>query len=155
MSNHSVTRSASNVRRTGRWATVAKMISVSAAVAVLAGCATLGGGSPEEAVTKRANERWTAWTKRDYPEAYKYNTPGYRASVPYEKYVKLRGKDVRVLKGEVHNVTCERPDKCDVRIELTATSALMSRYSFPKHIVTYVDEIWLMEDGQWWIFERI
>lgn len=131
-----------------------KTLIASVALAALGGCATLGG-SPEQAVTERANARWAAWVKRDYKEAYKYNTPGYRGIVPYEKFVTLRGKDVRILKGEVNKVTCESADKCEAHIKLTATAALMMRSGFPKELVTYVNETWVREDGQWWLFERI
>lgn len=139
----------------GRRARFAKLITAGAALALLAGCATLGGGTPEEVVEKRANARWAAWVKRDFTEAYKYNTPGYRGTVPYEKFVTLRGKDVRILKGEVNKVTCPTADKCDAQIKLTATAAIMMRQQFPKEIVTYVDETWVLEDGQWWLFEKI
>jgi len=139
----------------GRWTRFAKLIAAGAALALLAGCATMGGGTPEEVVEKRANARWAAWVKRDFTEAYKYNTPGYRGTVPYEKFVTLRGKDVRILKGEVNKVTCPTVDKCDAQIKLTATAAIMMRQQFPKEIVTYVDETWVLEDGQWWLFEKI
>ncbi|MPM44352.1 hypothetical protein SDC9_91030 [bioreactor metagenome] len=138
-----------------RLSLLAKTGCAAVVLAVLSGCATFGTSTPEKAVEARANARWASWVKRDYAEAYKYNTPGYRATVPVDKFVSLRGKDVRILKGEVNKVTCDKPDHCVARVELTAASALMTRYNFPKQIVTYVDEIWLLEDGQWWIFEPL
>ncbi|QNP49959.1 hypothetical protein [Diaphorobacter aerolatus] len=125
------------------------------ALAVLAGCASMGGGSPEDAVKARANARWAALIKGDQNAAYQYNTPSFRASVTPEKYKEQRGKDVRVLEGDVVKVTCPTKDKCDAQIRLAATAAIMFRQNFPKQIVTYIDETWLLEDGQWWIFEKI
>ena len=143
-------------KQPGQWLSSSiKATCVGLVVAVLSGCATMGSSTPEEAVAARANARWATWIKRDYAEAYKYNTPGFRANVPVEKFVSMRGKDVRITKGEVNKVTCESVDKCVARVGLTATSTLMTRQSFPKQIETYIDEIWLLEDGQWWIFQPI
>ncbi|WP_353235165.1 hypothetical protein [Diaphorobacter ruginosibacter] len=155
MMSPGVTRIAPYSRDAGRRAAAVKMVLAGAALAFLAGCATFGAGTPEEAVTKRADERWAAWVKRDYAKAYEYNTPGYRGTVPYEKFVTMRGKDVRILSGKVNKVTCSSADRCEAKIELKARSALMMRQSFPKEIVTFIDETWVFEDGQWWLFERI
>ena len=142
-------------RSSSRGVLAIKMAALGVVLATLGGCATLGAGSPEEVVTKRANARWAAWVKRDFAEAYKYNTPGYRGTVSYDKFVTLRGKDVRILAAEVNKVTCPTADRCDAQIKMTATAAIMMRHKFPKEIVTYVEETWVLEDGQWWHFERI
>ncbi|MBF5004016.1 hypothetical protein [Diaphorobacter caeni] len=143
------------LRNSGRGAWVARLTGLGVAVALLAGCASFGGGSPEAAVKARANARWAALIKGDQNAAYQYNTPGFRATVPPEKFVERRGKDVRVLEGEAVKVTCPTADKCDVQIRLAATAAAMFRQNFPKQVVTYIDETWLLEDGQWWIFEKL
>ncbi|QIL81859.1 hypothetical protein G7047_19490 [Diaphorobacter sp. HDW4A] len=139
----------------GRGALVSKLAGLGVAVALLAGCASMGGANPEAAVKARANARWAALIKGDQNAAYQYNTPGFRATVPPEKFVERRGKDVRVLEGEAVKVTCSTADKCDVQIRLAATAAAMFRQNFPKQVVTYIDETWLLEGGQWWIFEKL
>ncbi len=132
-----------------------KLAVLGVALAILGGCASMGAGTKEDVVTQRANERWAALIKGDINAAYVYNTPGYRANVSTQKYIEQRGKDVRVLKGEVLKVTCETDDKCVAQVRLTATAPFLLTQKKPSQIVTHVDETWLLENGQWWIFERI
>ncbi len=138
-----------------RFVSTIKVMGACLALTAVTGCATMGSSSPEEAVKTRANARWAALIKGDQKAAYQYNTPAYRAAVTPEKFLETRGKDVRVLGGEAVKVTCSAADKCDAQIRLTATAAAMLRQNFPKQVVTYIDETWLLEDGQWWIFEKL
>ena len=151
----SVIDALSKVGKKGRLLSTSRILVMGVAVAVLSGCASLGGMNPEESVKTRANARWAALIKGDQKAAYQYNTPAFRATVTPEKFVERRGKDVRVLEGDVTKVTCSSSDKCVAQIRLAATAAAMFRQNFPKQVVTYIDETWLLEDGQWWIFEKL
>ncbi|MBP7414384.1 MAG: hypothetical protein KA932_10965, partial [Giesbergeria sp.] len=50
-----------------------------ASLAVLSGCATTAGSTPEQAVSQRAQERWDHLLKSQYAKAYAYLTPAERA----------------------------------------------------------------------------
>lgn len=115
------------------------------------GCATLAG-SPEQIVERRANEYWKARAAADYAKAYELSTPSYRKLRTQEQFRRQFGLGAAVNAGEAHKVTCE-PEKCSVRIKLTATPALMGMNVGT--VTTYVDEIWLLEDGQWWRHQEL
>lgn len=136
-------------------ASVIKVAAAGLILALLAGCASMGGSAPEDAVKARADARWAALIKGDQKAAYQYNTPAFRAAISPEKFAERRGKDVRVMEAETVKVTCPTQDKCDAQIRLAATAAAMFRQNFPKQVVTHIDETWLLEDGQWWIFEKL
>jgi len=124
-----------------------------AAVALVAGCAALGPQAPEEAVKARANARWAALLKSDMTNAYAYLTPGYRAVHDLESYRKRRGTAVKWTGAEVVDVRCPEATKCLAKVRIEA-KPFMGR-KFGDTITTHYDETWLLEDGQWWLFEKI
>ena len=78
--------------------------------------------------------------------------------VTQRRFQEMRGRDGRVTKASVYKVTCEAADKCTARMKLTAYAPLMSsnmQSGMPPEIETYVNETWLLEEGQWWHFEKI
>ena len=62
-----------------------------ASLAVLSGCATTAGSTPEQAVSQRAQERWDHLLKSQYAKAYAYLTPAERAVTSEENYVQRFG----------------------------------------------------------------
>ena len=54
---------------------------VVAGALALAGCAALQPKTPEEIVTQRVEARWDALIKGDFPAAWAYTQPAYRAIV--------------------------------------------------------------------------
>ena len=128
-------------------------------MAVLGGCAStpVSTRAPEEIVAERAQARWEGFIKGDLVKAYQYNTPGYRGMVSQKRFQETRGRDGRVIGAEVFRTTCEAKEKCVVRLKLTAYAPLTSgnHSGMPTKISTAVDETWILEDGQWWYFEKI
>jgi hypothetical protein len=119
-----------------------------AAAMVLAGCSTLGGNQgPEGQVTQRSNEFWKVRMAGEVGKAYAFTTPGYRAVNSQEKY-RLNYGAVPILKGgDIASIKCEEL-RCEVRKSFTTSSPMMGDTEIP----IAISEVWVKEDGQWWLF---
>jgi len=134
------------------WRTL--MVGVIAAVA--AGCATTGGrlapDSPaavkQEAVGKRAEERWQAVIRGDYQAAYEYFSAASREVISAGGFAARMSK-FAYRSAKVDKVECER-EVCTVGLTLT--------YDFPPmrmtNVPTPVWESWIIERGQAWLVFR-
>jgi hypothetical protein len=123
-----------------------------AAAAWLAACASLQS-KPEDSVTERANARWQALIQGDMAKAYTYSTSGFRAVVNLENFKSRTGIAGRWHAAQVVNVTCDTPERCKAVIKLEF-STLIPGFSKDR-MKTHIDETWLLEDGQWWIFQKV
>jgi hypothetical protein len=121
-----------------------------AALAMAAGCATVGGGiapdaSPEAkraAVRVRSEARWQAIMKHDYAAAYDFFSPGSRQLLSLPAFEgKMKGVDFRDVKAET--VECDG-ETCKVRISITYDHRLI------KGMVTPAGETWIIDQGQAW-----
>jgi hypothetical protein len=123
-----------------------------AAGALLAACASLQT-KPEVSVTERANTRWQALLKGDMAKAYTYSSPGFRAVVNLDGFKGRTGIAGRWHAAQVVNVTCDTPERCKAVIKLEFSALIPGRAK--DRITTHIDETWLLEDGQWWIFQKV
>ena len=137
---------ASTIKR--RWAVAA---TASIASMLLVGCATLGG-KPEQAVEKRSNAYWKARVTADYVKAYELSAPSYRKLRTAEQFRRQFGAGSTVKGAETTKVTCEA-ERCTAQVRISATPALVGLNVGT--IDTYVNEIWLLEDGQWWHYQDL
>ena len=119
----------------------------------LSACASLGGGTPEEQVRQRATERWQALVAGQFSRAYSYNTPGFRAVVTPDGYRNRFGSALTWLGAEVIRVDCPEASKCNALVRVDFRPVL-SRKDDVK-LSSHVDETWLLEDRQWWYFQKI
>ena len=115
---------------------------------ILAGCATMGGGTPEEIVSARAQAFWDARIKPDPKKAYSFTNPAYRLTVSEAQYLGLFPGTFAVG-ATVKNVKCE-PQRCEVGMNLDVNPPLMSKKLGT--ITMYSTQTWLLEDGQWWLY---
>ena len=118
---------------------------------LLAACATVPVGPPEEIVRQRSSERWQALINRDFAKAYTFHTPAYRATVDAEAYRDLSNK-AGWSAGEVVKVTCPEATRCLSTVRMESKSALWRKYGGV--ISTHDDETWTLENGQWWIQQK-
>ena len=134
------------LRRATLWTTLLASLT-------LAGCASLDGGNPEAQVTQRANERWKHMVAKEFDKAYAYSTPAFRDVVTPEAYRGRFGPAVNWVGAEVVRVNCAEPAKCVAVVRLDY-SPLLGR-SKAQTYSTHFDETWLLEGGQWWIFQNL
>jgi len=131
-----------------------RAITVGAAIAVAAGCASIGAGSrpADEVVLERAQARWNALVERDFATAYPYLTSGYRAVVPLQSYRRQSTGPAQWESAKAQSAKCEAA-RCIVSVAITF------RLGLPGHgdrvQTAYVDETWVLEDGQWYKFEAL
>ena len=122
-------------------------------VALFAGCATVQSTNPEDVVKARASERWSALVKGDVTVAYAFMSPGYRAVVAERDFASRRGNAVRLASATVAGVNCSEAEKCVVTVRLESKPLMGGR--FGDLIATHIEEIWLLEEGRWWLFEKV
>lgn len=118
-----------------------------AAAMLVAACSALKPMPPEQAVSQRALEYWAARKAGQVDKAYALSTPSYRKVRSEAQFRQKLGTAATFETAEVFRVTCES-EKCNVRMKLGVKPNL-PRLNIGI-IDTYLDEIWLLEDGQWW-----
>jgi hypothetical protein len=129
----------------------AKIALAALAMAATAGCATMGGQTPEQKVQARAEAFWKARIAGDAKASYALMTPAYRGLRDEPSFVKQFGERAPVIKSEITKVTCEDAEKCIAQVGLTA-KPMVPGLALPT-VTGYIDETWLLVDGQWWRHE--
>ena len=130
-----------------------KAVVVAVAAVTLAGCASVFTPKPpEEAVRERATARWQALVAGQYDKAYQMLSPSYRGVTSQERYTAGLGGAAVWTGAEVIRVNCE-PEKCTARVRIDAKPLAGPRYD--GIISTGVDEIWVNEGGQWWLYQAL
>lgn len=131
----------------------AALLLAAAATALLTACASAPPATPEQAVQARAQARWQALVKHDFKTAYGYFAPSYRAVTSFERYKEQLNGGAPWVKASVGRVRCESDEKCiaSIRIEGKPVASM----HFRGNIITGVDETWLLEEGQWWLYQPL
>ncbi|WP_111877458.1 hypothetical protein [Paracidovorax anthurii] len=125
---------------------------VTLGVLVLAGCAAMQPTTPEQQVKQRANEYWQARIAGQSEKSYALTPPSYRKAHTKEQFARQFGNAASVLSAEVVGVKCEA-EKCTARMKLMAKPAIIGIKL--DAIDTYLDEVWISEDGQWWRYQDL
>jgi hypothetical protein len=127
--------------------------SAAALTASLAGCAAVPDNRPpEEVVRQRASERAEAFVKGDLDRSYSLLAPSYRKLRDADAYKRGFGNSARWEKAEVKNVTCE-PQRCKVAISASVKPLIRAR--FGDTITVQFEETWLLEEGNWWLYQAL
>ena len=116
------------------------------------GCAMLTPKTPEQQVSTRAADYWKSRQAGDFTKSYGYATPAYRSVKNVAAYQSQFGSGVAVKDSQVNKVVCA-PQRCNVQMKLSVVPSLVGIKIGP--IDMYVDEVWLLEDGQWWLFQEL
>ena len=125
-----------------------------AAALALAACASNSAKTPEQIVAERAQARWQHLIKQDFAGAYAYLTPAYRDVVPQEQYRRRFGSAGAWTNAIVHEVSCE-PEACTVKMRITTQVRVPLFATRISEVTTYMDERWVREDGQWWLYQSL
>ncbi|WP_234026761.1 hypothetical protein [Melaminivora suipulveris] len=131
--------------------TSCRYIYASLALALLGACATTSNEPPEQAVQRRSTAYWQARMAGDYKKTYELSTPSYRQLRTLEQHRSKFAPTVAVKNAEVSKVSCQA-DRCVATLKMTVQPVLpgLNLGTIPM----YVDETWLLQDGQWWYFEE-
>ncbi|MFT3778202.1 MAG: hypothetical protein QM772_07985 [Ottowia sp.] len=116
----------------------------------LAGCAGLAPQTPEAIVEQRADARWAYLIDGDFEKAWEFTQPGFRAVVKRERYHRRFGAGATWTGMQVHEVKCEA-ERCNVRLRVSAK--VQTPPFRNQEVVTYIEEVWVREDGQWWFYQ--
>ena len=142
----------------GRRSVVARFVIVPL-LAVVAGCASMGGGGgltkdtpPEQLqakVQERALARWQALIDGAPERSYEYVSPASKETVSLEAYrLSTQGVGVVYRKIEPDSVKCEG-ETCNVRVFLTYDHRIMRGIRAP------MEEVWVLDKGQaWYVWRR-
>jgi hypothetical protein len=133
---------------------------VVAAVAAVAGCASMGGGLTKEtpsevkaaSVKERSSARWEALIRGDQDAAYAYLSPGTRQMMTLDQY-RARPQSITYTAVRVENVDCEA-ETCMVGLNVTYDYVPVKGATRAKEVTTYVQETWVLENGQLWFAWR-
>jgi hypothetical protein len=150
MMKNNTPQSISTISTTARRAAMGAAL---CATLALGACASLGNSSPEAQVSQRANERWAHLVAKRFDEAYTYTTPAFRGVVDAATYRGRIGAAVTWLGAETIRVTCTEPDNCKAVVRLDY-QPLFNAAAFGK-LSTHIDETWLKENDQWYIFANL
>ena len=114
---------------------------------------TVSGCENTENLENSVNSRWSGIIEKDLDKAYKYFSPGYKATETLESY-KLRIVTAQLhlqwKKGEFVSAECEEETVCVVDVLLDY------KYTFPKRslggveVQTKISENWIKIDGKWY-----
>lgn len=125
---------------------------IAAGALALAGCASLGPSTPEQAVKARSEAYWKARIAGQSDKSYALTPPSYRKAFTQEQFARQFGSGASVTGAEVTDVKCQ-PEKCVARVKLMAKPMIIGLKL--DSIDTYLDETWVSEDGQWWRFQDL
>lgn len=125
-------------------------IAVLVAAAALAGCASFGPRTAEEIVSDRAQQRWTALLAGQWDRAYALMAPSYRAVVAPNRFGSQFTGGVAWRSAEVVSASCEA-ERCTVRIKIVFHAPPMAAGETG---TTHFNETWVLEDGQWWMYQK-
>jgi hypothetical protein len=121
--------------------------------AVLSGCASLSSNRPPEVVVReRAAERAEAFVKGDLDRSYSLTAPSYRKLRDLNAYKRSFGPSAQWVSAEVKNVSCE-PVRCKVAMSVGVKPLIPGR--FGDTITVQFEETWLLEDGNWWLYQAL
>lgn len=119
----------------------------------LAACAGVSTGNQKDLVRQRATEHWQALVAGEFNRAYTYIIPSFRAVVSADRYRSRFGTAVTWVGNEVLDVNCPEADRCVARSRIDFKPTISRKKDMI--LATYVDETWLFQEGQWWLFQDI
>lgn len=103
----------------------------------------------EQAVLKRAQERWDALVAQDFERAWTYLDADGRKNVTQQDYAKKFGGDSAWKEAKARRVRCIT-GRCSAFVGLTATVLVPNFKSDFPEITSYFHEEWVLEGGQWY-----
>lgn len=119
---------------------------------LLAGCASFAPATPEQMVQQRATAYWQARITGQVDKAYALSTPSYRQLRTEAQFKTQFGSSLSIESAEIKKIDCEI-DKCNVQLRMSVKPQLPGVKLGA--INTYVNELWLLEAGEWWRYQEM
>ena len=107
--------------------------------------------TPQGRIRQRSTEFWQARQRNDVAAAYSYTSPSYR-KVHDQEFFRVHYSGIPVVASrEIVDVQCDDAlQRCILQNKYMVSPPMMGGGMVP----VYGKEIWLQEDGQWWIFRE-
>lgn len=107
--------------------------------------------TPQGQIRQRSTEFWQARQRNDVAAAYSYTSPSYR-KVHDQEFFRVHYAGIPVVASrEIVDVQCDAAlQRCILQNKYMVSPPMMGGGMVP----VYGKEIWLQEDGQWWIFRE-
>ena len=107
--------------------------------------------TPQGQIRQRSTEFWQARQRNDVAAAYSYTSPSYR-KVHDQEFFRVHYAGIPVVASrEIVDVQCDDAlQRCILQNKYMVSPPMMGGGMVP----VYGKEIWLQEDGQWWIFRE-
>ena len=107
--------------------------------------------TPQGQIRQRSTEFWQARQHNDVAAAYSYTSPSYR-KVHDQEFFRVHYSGIPVVVSrEIVDVQCDAAlQRCILQNKYMVSPPMMGGGMVP----VYGKEIWLQEDGQWWIFRE-
>lgn len=125
------------------------------ALSVMAGCASLSPADTDEwrdsqtiRLMERANGRWAALIAGDFPKAYEYQSPGYRAVASLQHFRGGFKGNVDWRMAQANRVQYDSPVSASVSVSVTYDASVLRGGNFRS--VRDVHEKWVYSDDNWW-----
>ncbi len=112
---------------------------------------------PEAAVRQRSDQHWQAMVDGKYEDAYQFLAPSFRAVQSYKSYTS-RFVNTAWTGGTAVRVECnDERDKCVATVRIDSKVFLPGMKMGDKQgssLTTYVEENWIKQGGNWWLFPQ-
>ncbi len=107
--------------------------------------------TPQGQIRQRSTEFWQARQRNDVAAAYSYTSPSYR-KVHDQEFFRVHYAGIPVVASrEIVDVQCDDAlQRCILQNKYMVSPPMMGGGMVP----VYGKEVWLQEDGQWWIFRE-
>ena len=139
-----------------RTSLAARTAALTLAGATLVGCASNPSTSPatatpEAIVGERAQQRWEHLLKNEFERAYMYLTPAYRAAKTPVQYANNFGSGALWKSAKVEKVACEDTQRCTATVKV---NVFVLAKGFTKPIESTLFETWLLDENEWWFYQK-
>ncbi len=110
----------------------------------------------KEQLKERVEGRWAALIKRDFSEAYRYQSPGYRALYSVEQFQGAFGGQVGWLNARIAKMTI-KDASAEVVVSVQYNAMVPFNSDSGSSVTkgeTALDEKWIQDGGVWYHVQR-
>jgi hypothetical protein len=122
-------------------------------VMLMQACAIQSALTPDKIIGQRVQARWDALIGNNWPEAYRYETPGYKATHTVEQFQGKFGQALKWKTVKIESIKVD-PGKQKASVSLNvAFDAVIPNFGLQTS-TSYLTETWLLEGDEWWHYSQ-